>query len=657
MGEHSCYRCVPEDELMTEFLVVQTLNGLAYSMLLFIMALGLSLIFGLMGFVNLAHGSFFLLGAYMALTTLRLTGNFWFALFASSLMVGVIGIILEKIWLSRFYRRSEMDQVILTFGFALLFVDIAKFFWGVDVLALNIPPVLTGSIHIGDTEFPYYRLFVSGVGIALFLLTSIFIERTKLGALIRAAVWDQDMVMGLGLNVRTIFAVMFALGVFLAGFGGVLAAPITGISAGLDFEILIVTLIVVVVGGLGNINGAFWASLLIGIIETFGRALFPSFAIFLIFTLMAVVLVIRSLRKAGLETEEQSHYDSSPVRKTRRSHKKVYAYLGILTLFLVLPYIGIESYQLSLWTEILIFSIMAVGLDLLVGYTGLVSLGHAGFFAVAAYAAALTARSISPEIGIVLVVSILTTALFAIGIGWLSLRMAGFYFLMVTFAFAQIIHSAADRWYFLTGGTDGISVPHLELFGNTILTSPVSLYFAALGTLVITWLILRRIVASPFGQALVGIRENTSRMNTIGYKVRLYKLAAFTLSALFAGLAGLLNVQFNLFVSPEDAHWLLSAIILVMVLIGGAGTLNGPILGTALYMYFQNWLSSYTEYWSFVIGVLFVALVSGARRGILGLVSDLCSKVWEGFKWKKASSFFQSKKSPNALEDFSHSKM
>jgi len=266
-------------------------------MLLFIMALGLSIIFGLMGVLNLAHGSFYLLGAYIGLTIWRLTGSFWIGLLISPLVVGLIGILFEKTFLLRFYRRTHLDQVILTFGFMYVFVDIGKFFWGVEIHGLPVPALLKGSISIFETQFPIYRFFVIGIGVMLFLFTWLFIGRTKLGALIRAAVSDRDMVMGLGYNIGLIYSIMFAAGVFLAGFGGVLGAPITGVHIGLAEEILIITLIVVVVGGLGNIYGVFWASLLIGISETFGKALFPDFSIFLIFTLMAIVLVIRSMSK------------------------------------------------------------------------------------------------------------------------------------------------------------------------------------------------------------------------------------------------------------------------------------------------------------------------------------------------------------------------
>jgi branched-subunit amino acid ABC-type transport system permease component len=263
-------------------------------MLLFVLALGLSLTFGLLGFVNLAHGSFFLMGAYVGLTVFNRSGSFLLAALVGAAAAGVTGLLLERLSLRHFYRRSDLDQVILSFGFALVFVDIAKMIWGRDVHGLGVPSWLAGSVAIGDMTYPAYRLALIVIGIALFVAVWFGIERTRAGALVRASVADRDMVSGIGFDVRALFTVVFAFGALIAGLGGVLAAPITGIYQGLDFEVLITTLIVVVVGGLGSISGAFWAAILIGVADTFGRALIPETASFLIFGLMALVLLIRS---------------------------------------------------------------------------------------------------------------------------------------------------------------------------------------------------------------------------------------------------------------------------------------------------------------------------------------------------------------------------
>ena len=212
----------------------------------------------------------------------------------AALTAGVIGFLLERLSLRHFYRRSDLDQVILSFGFALVFVDIAKMIWGRDVHSLGVPSWLAGSVNIGAMTYPSYRLALIAIGVALFVAVWFAIERTRAGALVRASVADRDMVSGIGFDVRALFTLVFAFGALLAGLGGVLAAPITGIYQGLDFEVLITTLIVVVVGGLGSISGAFWASILIGVADTYGRALIPETASFLIFGVMALVLLVRS---------------------------------------------------------------------------------------------------------------------------------------------------------------------------------------------------------------------------------------------------------------------------------------------------------------------------------------------------------------------------
>ena len=288
---------------MAEFIAIQTLNSLVYSMLLFLLALGLSLTFGMLRVVNLAHGAVFSIGSYIGFCVWTYTHSFLAAVIVAPIAAGIVGALLEKLWLQRFYTRAELDQVILTFGFALVFADLMKMLWGKDIHGVPAPPGFTGAVHLGDFSFPSYRLVLIAVGVLLYVATWLAIERTRAGALIRASVADRTMVAGLGFNVRFLFTAIFAFGTGLAGLAGWLAAPITGIYPGLDFEILITTLIVVVVGGLGNITGAFLAALLIGASETFGKALLPEFASFIIFSVMAAVLLYRSWGRDEEEVE------------------------------------------------------------------------------------------------------------------------------------------------------------------------------------------------------------------------------------------------------------------------------------------------------------------------------------------------------------------
>jgi branched-chain amino acid transport system permease protein len=301
--------------------------------------------------------------------------------------------------------------------------------------------------------------------------------------------------------------------------------------------------------------------------------------------------------------------------------------LAIVALALA-PVLGLPSFAQSLVIEVLIFSILALSLDILLGYTGLVSFGHAAFFGVAGYAVAIAATRLTPEVGATMPIGIAAAIVLAVPLGWLSIRLSGFYFLMITFAFAQMIYVVAFRWKWLTGGSDGLLVPSPRLLGYQVLQSREALYYTVLVSFVLSCVAIYAVIHSHFGRALVGIRENTQRMRALGYNVRRYKLGAFVTAAGFGGIAGVLNAQFNLFVAPESAHWSQSALVLVMVLIGGSGYFLGPIIGTAIVIFLQHWLSSYTEYWGLVLGLLFIALITGAREGVAGLVAEL----WQRFE-------------------------
>jgi branched-subunit amino acid ABC-type transport system permease component len=285
-----------------ENFLIQLLNGLVAGMLLFVLAAGLSLIFGLMDVINLTHGAYYLLGGYIGLTIVRTLGNFWLALIVAPLLVGGLGILIELFFLRRLYgRHRHLDQVLFTFGVALVVIDLTRAQWGAYVETVAPPLQLAGQIHILNIDFPLYRLSLLGFGILLALALWLFIARTRLGAIVRAGVFDAEMVSGLGINIHLVFAFVFALGTALAALAGVVGAPILNLYPGLDSEILILALVVVVVGGLGTLQGAFFGSLLIGLADTFGKAFLPEFARFLIFAVMAVILLVRPAGLFGLK--------------------------------------------------------------------------------------------------------------------------------------------------------------------------------------------------------------------------------------------------------------------------------------------------------------------------------------------------------------------
>ncbi len=275
-----------------EFWVTQTFNGISYGALLFLLASGLSLIFGVMRIVNLAHGSYFLLGGYVGLTTVWRTQSFVLALLLGALAVALVGLAMDRLFLRRL-QKQELAQVLMTMGFALIFQDLALLIWGGDPYTIPVPSVLAGSLHVGGMVFPVYRLFIIGaaavVGAALWLL----LEETRAGASIRAAVDDGEMAQGVGINVPMVSMGVFALGAFLAALGGVVGGGFIGVYPGVDFEVLPYAFVVVIVGGLGSLRGAIVGSLLVGLLDNFGKALFPELSYFTLFAPMAVILALR----------------------------------------------------------------------------------------------------------------------------------------------------------------------------------------------------------------------------------------------------------------------------------------------------------------------------------------------------------------------------
>ena len=273
------------------FFIVQTLSGFSFAAILFLLASGLSLIFGVMNIVNVSHGSYYMLGGYIGLSIYWVTGNFFISLVGAGLAIAVLGIVMQRFFLRRYV--DHFPQVLMTMGFALIFRDLALLIWGGDPLSFPPPAFLEHSIKIGDAMFPAYRLVVILVSIGVAIGLWLFNEKTSYGAQLRATVDDKVMASGIGINVPLVSGLMFGLGAFLAAFGGVVAAPFFGVYAGADFEVLPLAFVVVIVGGMGSLKGAAVGSILVGLMDNWGKALFPDFSYFTIFLPMAVILAIK----------------------------------------------------------------------------------------------------------------------------------------------------------------------------------------------------------------------------------------------------------------------------------------------------------------------------------------------------------------------------
>ncbi|HEX9194109.1 MAG TPA: branched-chain amino acid ABC transporter permease [Burkholderiales bacterium] len=283
--------------------LIQLLNGLQYGLLLFLVSSGLTLVFGIMGVINVAHGSFYMIGAYLAWSLAGTLGSFWLALPVGITLTVAIGLVLEVLLIERLYRRDHLYQVLLTYGLILVFEETRSLLWGDDVRGVQIPALLSASIPLTDTlAYPVYRLWISAVCLAVAGLMYWVIQKTRLGMMIRAGADDRDMVQSLGINIRLVYRAVFAAGITLAGLAGMIAAPVSAVFPGMGNQVLILCFVVIVIGGMGSVKGAMVASLLIGLVDTFGKVLhleiggvelLPELSSMTVYLLMAVVLLWR----------------------------------------------------------------------------------------------------------------------------------------------------------------------------------------------------------------------------------------------------------------------------------------------------------------------------------------------------------------------------
>lgn len=290
--------------------IIQALNGLQLGVLLFLMAAGLTLVFGIMNFVNLAHGSMYMMGAFVAAALYNYTGSFWLAALLLFPIMMVLGMALDRLALSKLYDRDHLDQVLATFGLILFFNELAHMLWGPSPVYMDVPDALSGAVQLFGIRYPAYRLLIIIAGLAVALGCYLLVHHTRLGMLLRAGATHREMVGALGVNIRLLNALLFGLGAVLAGVAGLLAGPIMSVQVGMGEPILILTMVVIVIGGIGSIRGAFYASLIVGVVDTLGRTLLPALlrnvmerssadiagpaiASMMIYILMAVVLALR----------------------------------------------------------------------------------------------------------------------------------------------------------------------------------------------------------------------------------------------------------------------------------------------------------------------------------------------------------------------------
>ena len=596
--------------------LLQFLNGLASASALFLVAAGLSLIFGVTRIVNFAHGSLFMLGMYVALALVPHVG-FWWSVPLAALAVAALGAALEALVLRRLYAAPELMQLLATFALVLLIRDFALWAWGPEDMLGPRAPGLDGAVTIAGERFPEYDLFLMLCGPLVLGVLWVLLRRTRWGVLVRAATQDREMTSALGVNPRRLFASVFALGALLAGLGGAVQIPREPATLSIDLQIIADAFVVVVVGGLGSIPGAFLAALLIGEIKAFSIALgYSEFTLALEFVVMAIVLVLRPWGLLGRAPAAARGAAAlvPPLPVPARG-----VWLALVAMLLGLAAVPLVSggYALVLLTDILVFALFAVSLHFITGPAGLLSFGHAAYFGLGAYGAGLLLLKAGAPMAAALVAAPLVAALAALAFGWFCVRLSGVYLAMLTLAFAQITWSVVYQWDAFTGGSNGL----IGVWPAPWLSGKAAYYYLTLATSATAVAFLWRLLYAPFGYALRAGRDSPLRAESVGIDVRAMQWAAFVFAGLFAGLAGALYAFSKGSVSPEALAVPRSVDGLVMVLLGGLHTLTGPVWGAALFTWLQDAASRGFDYWRAVIGGIVLVLVLVLPGGLGGLLA------------------------------------
>jgi branched-chain amino acid transport system permease protein len=659
------------------FISVQgLLDGLTVGMVYVLLAAGLSVIFGVMHVINFAHGELYAFGAYFAAAIVTPLGGglgFYVALVVAPLLVGLMGVAIERFTVRPLYGRDPLYHILLTFGLVLVLNDLIKLIWGTSPRRIARPEYLTGTLELFGTTFSRYAFFIIGFGGVLAVGVWALLKYTRYGLIIRAGAQDRRMVRNLGISIDRYYSLVFGVGASLAAIAGIVFTAGRGqVVPGIGFDIIISAFVIVVLGGLGSFRGAVVGGLGVGILQsTIIQPNVPQLDGMVIFVLMIGVLVVRPRGLFGSEFEDEGgELLTGSGGGFLSQDTRIKAGAAMVVLLALVP-LGADwlysTFMVSLVMRMLTWGLFALALDFIMGYTGLVSLGHALFWGVGAYVSGTVLFNFSESVFVAAAAALLVGGVVAWIVGYFSIRVHGVYFAMITLGFAELFHTSLtkiDGWAVgfcetapvcsaeaardiqLTGGSEGlfgfssywglggmgIRLDEIGVFlGPVTLTDDLLLYYIILAVLVVSFLITRRMLQSPFGAVLKGIRENEQRVRFLGYDPTVYKRRAFVISGVFATLAGVIFALNESFVSPAAVEWLKSGEVIVMVILGGMGTLFGPILGAFTFFGLEQVLQEET---------LFEPLIwAGSMLGVEGPIETVSSTVADRWRLFLGSTF------------------
>ena len=614
--------------------------GLAYGLVLFVIATGMSLTLGLMRVVNMSHGAIYMFAGYTGITVYTATQNWFLAILVGAAVGAALGAILEIGFLRRLYKHPTY-QVLLTIGVINILNNVAEWIWGGQPTTAPIPKFLQGGFPLGGFQVPWIRIAMIVFGGIMCLLLWLLQDKTRVGAMVRAGMDNREIAASVGINNKLIFTGVFILGSAIAGASVMIGGTVTGVGAGTAWSVLLNSIIVVVVGGTGSIQGALLGGMIIGVANAFGTVYIPSLTPFLMYLILIIVLLIKpsgllgrkvdvnKAIEADLEkTGARGHGDPMPkaeyiIRNGKLTAKmrtfRIVPWAVVLVFLVLVPVIfkG-QNTVISMMSKCLIFALFAASLDVIMGYGGMRSFGHAAYFGLGGYTVALLyAHAGTKSLWLALIVGIVACIIAAAVISYFTLKFSGTYFLIVTMAFGQLLSAVAVKWISVTGGNDGLAAGRPDLGFVSFKWNQTKLFYLFLVIFVICFVLLKLFMSSSYGRSVVGVRENEGRMKALGYNTWSTKYMGCIVAAVFAGIAGIMYAYAYMIMVPSNLDLTTSAKPMLMVIMGGGGTLWGPAIGAFIITVFETYAGIWMpDRWPLLLGLLYVVCVLFLRGGI-----------------------------------------
>lgn len=653
-------------------IIANLILGVSYGFILFLLATGMTLTMGLMRVVNMSHGAIYMICGYLGVSVFGFTGSWILAVISGAALGAALGLFLEVGFLRRLYDKPT-NQVLLTIGFINIINNVTQWIWKGFPISAPMPKIFSGApIEIGGVGVSPFKFFIIGLGIVMAILLWLLQDKTRIGAMVRAGMDNREISGTLGINNKVVFTGVFVLGSLIAGFCSIIGGTVTGFTMTTSWNVLLNSIIVVVIGGAGSIQGALIGGLVIGVVNCLGTVYFQNFASFLIYLLLIVVLVIKPTGLLGRKIDVDKAADNAINQigsakkgaivwtakelglKTpgERAKLRVYRWLPSILVLLGLCCVPIfaSTYMQSMMTKVLILALFAMSLDVIMGYTGMRSFGHAAYFGFGGYLVGILANFAGiTSFWIIFPIVIIASALISAIVGYFTLKTSGTYFLMVTMAFGQLFSVIAEKWISVTGGSDGLGgIPKPQL-GFDFKWRSWNMFIFVLVIFLICYIVLRCIMRSSYGRSLVGVRENEGRMRALGYNTWALKYGGVIIAGTFAGISGMLYAYTYNLMTPTTLALEQSALPMLMVIMGGGATLWGPGVGAAVIILFQTFVSTYwQDRWPLFLGILYVICVMFLRGGFSYHLSRFWN--WVGVKIFKKN-LAEKEAAPVAEED------